>query len=95
MKLLIIICDTALEGEITKFLEKENLNYSKFHNVLGKGRTGKKENNPIWPGLNMMFYILTKEEFITKITDEIKEIQKLYIKVPGCKIFSVEAEEIL
>lgn len=94
MKLLVIICDTALEGEITEILEKKNLNYSKFHNVLGKGRTGKKENNPIWPGINMMFYILVSEEIIPEIVKNIKEVQKSYRKTPGCKIFSVNAEDI-
>lgn len=95
MKLLIIICESALEGQITKLLDETDAYYSIFHDVIGKGRTGKKENNPIWPGINMMFYASVPEEKIPKITSEIEEIKKSYRKTPGCKIFSLDTEEIL
>lgn len=94
MKLLIIICESALEGQITKLLDEMEVYYSKFHNVPGKGRTGKKENNPIFPGINMMFHIVVSEEKIPKITSEVEEIKKSYRKTPGCKIFSLDVKEI-
>lgn len=95
MKLLIIICESALEGQITKLLDEMEVYYSKFHNVSGKGRTGKKENNPIFPGINMIFYVGTTENNISKIVNELDKIKKSYRKIPGCKIFSVDIEERL
>lgn len=93
--LLIIFCDSTVEPEVKQLLRAQKTGYSYFSPVLGEGRTGQKENNPIFPGANTAFFCLLAPEKVEEMKKELEAIKSTYRLTPGLSVFALSAERII
>lgn len=98
MKLVTIICDSGYEGEVKGIIDKLGFEGATcVCKATGRGRTGPREGTTIWPGTNSVFFVLTENERVPPLVDELKrfwEEQRKTLPV-GLKVFASDAEELL
>ena len=93
--LVIIIVDQGVEPDVEAALEERGLNhFTKFSDISGSGETGRREGNPIWPGLNTMHYIVMDNDQIQPLVDQLHAIRDTYPITPGMKFIVVPAQLI-
>ena len=85
MKRIEIIFSQALREDLLEWIESapKDLSpkplYTLIPEVLGKGNTNPKMNDPIWPEVNEILIIYTENEnFQSYIEEGVKKIQQQY-----------------
>jgi hypothetical protein len=93
--LVILIVDQGVEPDVMEALEANGLDhFTRFSDVSGAGETGRREGNPIWPGLNTVLYIVMENERIQPLVDQLHAIRATYPITPGMKFIVVPAQMI-
>ena len=96
MKLLIMCCESGLDEKATDVLDDLGApGYTVCRQALGKGKTGMKHNNPIWPGCNSVVHACVPDEMVPEIIDRVRQARDEYVKTPGCCILQVDAVRVL
>jgi len=95
MKMVMISYNEAVEEEISEALEKMGVTgYTKWINVLGRGRTGGEHlGSHVWPGKNCVIFLAVDEEKKNEVIEEIKALRKT-VGHEGIKAFVMPLEEI-
>ncbi|HHU35656.1 MAG TPA: hypothetical protein GXZ47_00350 [Treponema sp.] len=80
MKRIEIIFSQALEEDVIDALKKvpEARFYTIIPEVWGRGYSNPKEGSPVWPEVNEIMIIYCEDDVESKITEPIKELQKIY-----------------
>jgi len=98
VKLVTILCDSGYEGEVRNIIDRLGFEgVTCVCRATGKGRTGPREGTTIWPGTNSLFFVLTEDDRVSPLADELKrfwEEQKKTLPV-GLKVFASDADELL
>ena len=96
MKMLMICCESGLDLKVVQALDELKVpGYTVCRGSTGKGTTGPKQDNPVWPGSNVIVHTCVTEETIPGIVARVREARDDYVKQPGCKVFSVPVEQLL
>ncbi len=87
-----IISNKSVEDDITQALEKsvENILWTKFPVVYGKGKNNKKLGNSTWPEKNFVLVSYIEDDDYKKITTAIEEIKKKFSN-EGIKLFAIKS----
>lgn len=93
--LLIIFCDSAAAEEVKEALRRLGHGYARWGPVLGEGRTGRKENDPVFPGANTAFCCLLPEEEVLRATGELEQIKAGFRLTPGLSVFALPARRLM
>jgi nitrogen regulatory protein PII len=95
MKMVMISYNAALDEDMTEVLEKlEVTGYTKWINVLGRGRTsGEHLGSHVWPGKNCVVSLAVDERKKKEIIEEVKALRKTLGR-EGIKAFVMPLEEI-
>ena len=92
-RFLIIIYDSGIDADVTEVLDQPPITgWTKLFDAHGVGGTGRKANDPAWPGLNNVALIALPEEAVQEVKERLRAIQALFTKKPGITIISTPAE---
>lgn len=93
--LVILVIDQGVEPDVMQVLEQAGLNhFTRFSDVAGAGETGRREGNPIWPGLNTVLFIVMDNEQIPPLVERLHAIRDSYPITPGMRFIVVPAQMI-
>ncbi|MFQ6131754.1 MAG: PG0541 family transporter-associated protein [Armatimonadota bacterium] len=93
MKLAIIIIDEGCEPDVAEVFEELGVeHWTSWANVHGAGRTGTKQGNPIWPGLNTLYLVALPQERLKPLVDRLIEVRDSFPMRPGLKVLSLDAD---
>ncbi|MCL5283212.1 MAG: hypothetical protein M1330_00660 [Armatimonadetes bacterium] len=96
MKLLFLICESAVESAVISMLRELDVpGYTRLSNAIGDGRQGRREGSPIWPGTNSILLIGVPENLQQPIVERLRALSKDREGRLAIKIFSVNAEDLL
>ncbi len=86
-----IIGNRSIEEELfEKFNEKDIVKYfTKIPVVFGKGNSGPRMGDSIWPEENFLIIVYCDEDEARQVEAVVKEI-KTYFKDEGLKLFETE-----
>jgi nitrogen regulatory protein PII len=95
MKMVMISYNEAVDEEMTETLEKIGITgYTKWTNVLGRGRSGGEHlGSHVWPGKNCVVFLAVDEGTKDGIIKEIMALRKA-AGHEGIKAFVMPLEEI-
>lgn len=86
-KLVWIIAESGVETQLMETFEQLGIeNYTLFEQIEGKGETGRKQGNAIFPGINHVIMVAVPEDVIDPLVERLHEIRDSYIVTPGMKI---------
>lgn len=92
-KFLIVIYDSGIEADIAEVLEQPPVvGWTKLFDAHGVGGTGRKANDPAWPGFNNVVFIALSDEAVAEVKERLRAVQALFVKKPGITIISLPAE---
>lgn len=93
--LVILVVDQGVELDALEVLADLGLDhFTKFSDVAGAGTTGRREGNPIWPGLNTVLFIVMDNEQIPPLVERLHAIRDSYPITPGMRFIVVPAQMI-
>ena len=96
MKLLIIIVDTDHSSEVRRLLDECGLpGYTEIPSVLGKGETGRKFGNRVFPGSSTLFLAAVEHECATRLPEELRKHRDAKGREEGLKVYSLDTTEVL
>jgi nitrogen regulatory protein PII len=98
VKLVTMIFDSGFEEEMRGVIDKLGFEgVTCVCKATGRGRTGPREGTTIWPGTNSIFLILTEDERVAPLVDELKRFRSEQEKSfpVGLKVFASDAEDLL
>ena len=95
MKAVLIVHNVVIEEQVTEALESVGIDcYTKFTNVLGKGRLSEPHlDTEVWPGVNTGTLVVTDQSSAEKIMEKIRQM-RVKIGTEGVKAFMWEIEDI-
>lgn len=93
--LLIVFCDTAVQQEVKEALAATGAGYTYWAPVLGEGRTGRKENDPVFPGAGAAFFCLLPDGAVSRILAELERIKASFRLTPGLSVFALQARRLM
>jgi len=82
-----VCCELGLDEKVTRALEELGATgYTTCRGILGKGATGPKQDNAIWPGSNVVVHACVPDEMVPAIVEGVRAARDEYLKdagVPG------------
>ena len=95
MKAVLIVHNVVIDRDVNESLEALGINcYTKFTNVLGKGRaSGPHLNTDVWPGTNLATFVVTDQPKAEEIMDKIRRMREK-LAVEGLKAFMWQLDDI-
>jgi nitrogen regulatory protein PII len=95
MKAVLIVHNVVIEEQVNEALESVGIDcYTKFTNVLGKGRLSEPRlDTEVWPGVNTGALVVTDQTSAEKIMEKIRQM-RLKLGSEGVKAFMWEIEDI-
>jgi len=96
MKLAMIIYGAPIEPDVMEILEALELqSYTKWREVLGKGRTsGPHLDTHVWPGTNAVVMLALPDDRVTALIDALRPIKER-LSHEGLKLYLLPVEEAL
>jgi hypothetical protein len=93
MKLLTVIYDAGFDESIMELVEGLNLpGFTQLFGAHGAGGTGRKLNNPVFPGVNNLLLLLLPDEDLRRVTDALYRLQASYRLKPGMTLAVQEVQ---
>ena len=92
---IILIADQGVEMDVMEALEEQGLrHFTRFSDIAGAGETGRREGDPVWPGLNTVLLLVMENEKIQPLVDRCHAIRDSYPITPGMKFIVAPAQLI-
>lgn len=86
-RLVWVIVESGIESQLMETLADLGVeHYTLFQQIEGKGETGHKQGNAIFPGINHVVMIAMAEEIIPPLVERLHEIRDSYIVKPGVRV---------
>lgn len=96
MKLVMIIYDTGAEALVEEALDKTGATgWTRITDVIGKGRTGLRMGDPIFPGQNNVMFAAVEDEIIAPLKEELLGIPDEFIKQLSFRVFVSDVELLI
>ena len=94
-KLVIAAFDQGTEPDVMEVLADMGIHhYTHLQDVSGSGETGRREGNPVWPGLNTMLFIVMPSDQVQPMIERLHAVRDSYPVTPGMRFIVTEAEII-
>ena len=92
MKLLTVIYDAGIEESVIELVEGLDLpGFTQLFGAHGAGGTGRKLNNPVFPGVNNLLLLLLPDEAVRTVTNAFYRLQATYRLKPGLTLMVQDA----
>ncbi len=94
-KLIIMIYDEGIRPDVMAVLERLGVpHFTRWVDAEGAGRTGPRQGNPIWPGLNDVLLVVVAEAQVEPLVQALHELRDSYPITPGMRFIITEAQFI-
>ena len=95
MKAVLIVHNAAIESNVDEALTSVGIDcYTKFTNVLGKGRISEPHlNTDVWPGINIGSFVVTDQTRAEEIMAKVRRMREK-LGTEGLKAFMWEIDDI-
>ena len=94
-KLLLVFYDSGIEEDMIDLFERLELEgYTQLFEAQGKGRSGKRFGDQVYPGTNNVAFVALPEEGIPPLLAALRELEKQFRKQPPIRVLSVTAEVV-
>ena len=94
-KLVLIIIDQGVEMDVMEAMGEMGLaHFTRLSDVSGSGETGRREGDPIWPGLNTVLMIYMRADQVQPLIERCHAMRDSYPITPGMKFFVLAAEMV-
>jgi len=96
MKMILLSYSVGIEEEVMDTLRDLGIEYyTKWQDVLGKGRTsGPHMGTHIWPKKNSFLALAVVEEVVNDLMDKVRDLKATFGK-EGVKAFVLPLEEVV
>jgi len=96
MKMILLSYSVGIEEEVMDTLRDLGIEYyTKWQDVLGKGRTsGPHLGTHIWPKKNSFLALAVVEEVVNDLMDKVRDLKATFGK-EGVKAFVLPLEEVV
>jgi hypothetical protein len=92
-KLVLIIIDQGVEMDVMGAMGETGLtHFTRLSDVSGAGETGRREGDPVWPGLNTVLLVYMRADQVQPLIDRCHAIRDSYPITPGMKFIMLSAE---
>ncbi|MDD4871401.1 MAG: hypothetical protein PHR77_12650 [Kiritimatiellae bacterium] len=96
MKMLMIICPKARQGEITKLIESQGVHaFSEIPEILGEGKTGKKMGTHVFPEKSSLIFTVISEDKEQALVAALKHCATKLYPDEGMKAFVLPVESVI
>jgi len=96
MRMLLIFVDSHHEGDVERILDESDVpGYSTFHNVLGKGVTGRKMGTRAHPGSSTLYFVVLPDGDCDTLCDRLHALRDRAGPEEGLKGYVLNTEEVL
>lgn len=96
MKQLMIIYDTGAESLVNEALERSGVTaWTKFTDCYGRGRSGTRMGDPIFPGLNDVTMTVVDADMVPAIKAELEKIPSEFIKELAFRVIISDVEVLI
>jgi nitrogen regulatory protein PII len=77
MKAVLIVHNVAIDEEVNEILESVGIScYTKFTNVLGKGRLSEPHlGTDVWPGINYGTFVVTEPVKAKEVMENVRRMR--------------------
>lgn len=95
MKAVLIMHNVAIDEQVNEILASVGIDcYTKFTNVLGKGRLSDPHlDTDVWPGVNYGTFVVTDQPEAKQIMEKVRRLREK-LGSEGVKAFMWEIEDI-
>lgn len=96
MKMLMIICPKARQGEITELIEAQGVHaFSEIPEIIGEGKTGKKMGTHVFPEKSSLIFTVIPEDKEKNLFAAIKNCATKLYPGEGMKAFVLPVETVV
>ena len=94
-KLLLVFYDSGIEEDMIELFERLELEgYTQLFEAQGKGRSGKRFGDQVYPGTNNVAFVALPEERIPPLLQGLRDLEAQFRKKPPIRVLSLGAEVI-
>ncbi len=94
--MMMIFVDADHASDIESLLDECELSgYTQFPTVLGKGRSGKKFGNRVFPGSSTMYLVIVDDHCRVPLMERLKTLRENEGRHEGLKVYATPTEEIV
>ena len=95
--LLLMVCESEFAKRVITILDEMGVGgHTSIDGVFGDGRSGRREDSDIWPGMNRMVFVALPDEALAD--DIVAHIEQViadnYRKRPGFAVFKLQGTQI-
>lgn len=91
-KLVLIVCDQSVEPDVMEVLTRHSLaRYTRWTDCQGAGDTGRREGNPVWPGLNSVIMVVMPADQVEPLRADLHQMRDEFPTTPGLKLIITDA----
>lgn len=96
MKLVMLVYDTGAEALVEEALAKVGANgWTRITDVVGKGRTGVRMGDPIFPGTNNMMIAVVEDDQVPALHAELAAIPDEFLKQLPFRVFVSDCQTLV
>ncbi len=98
MKMLFIVCETAIDYRVVKLLEECQVpGYTRYGGVSGVGKHSRHIGSSINPGSNTIFIVVLEDEQAETLVSRLKHFLEVWEgrRPPGLRVFELPCTDRL
>lgn len=96
MKMVLIVYDTGAEALVEEALDRAGAEgWTRITDVIGKGRTGIRMGDPVFPGTNNMMVAVMDEQTLLDLREELIGIPDEFLKQLPFRVFVSDCETLI
>ena len=95
VKMVMLIIEEGIREDVEKIMKKQGIDHwTVWARIEGRGETGPKHGDPIWPGLNEVFMIAMEEEKLEHLVVKLHALRDSLPITPGMRVIIMDAQMI-
>ena len=96
MKMLLIICPQAREGDIRALIERHNVHaFTQIPEVLGEGEKGPVLGTRAWPGHQSLLFTVVPADRLPALVADLRECVKRLYPDEGVRALVLPVEQVI
>jgi hypothetical protein len=87
--LLTVAYESGMDERLLATLDELGVTgWTQLFDGHGSGGTGRKQNNPIWPGSVHLLLIVLPEGEVARVASALRALQRSYLRNPGLTMWT-------
>jgi hypothetical protein len=91
-KLLFVVFDEGIRPDVMELLEEQGIqHFTRWSNAEGRGETGPRHGDPVWPGLNDVLMVALDEAQVQPLVEALHVMRDSFPLTPGLRVMVLDA----